>query len=53
MPEVVAIGETMVLFSPMGDGPLRYIHTFEKRIGGAESNVCIGLARAWDTPQAG
>ena len=35
----------MVLFSPMGDGPLRYIHHFEKRIGGAESNVCIGLAR--------
>lgn len=45
MPEVVAIGETMVLFSPVGDGPLRYIHLFEKRIGGAESNVCIGLAR--------
>lgn len=45
MPEVVAMGETMVLFSPMGDGPLRYIHHFEKRIGGAESNVCIGLSR--------
>lgn len=45
MPEVVAIGETMVLFSPMGDGPLRYIHHFEKKIGGAESNACIGLAR--------
>ena len=45
MPEVVAIGETMVLFTPLGEGPLRYIHHFEKRIGGAESNVCIGLAR--------
>jgi len=45
MPDVVAIGETMVLFTPMGEGPLRYIHHFERRIGGAESNVCIGLAR--------
>lgn len=45
MPEVVAIGETMVLFTPLSDGPLRYVHHFEKRIGGAESNVCIGLAR--------
>jgi len=45
MPEVVAIGETMVLFSPVGDGPLRYIQHFEKRIGGAESNVCICLVR--------
>ncbi len=45
MPEVVAIGETMVLFTPLGEGPLRYIHHFEKRIGGAESNVCIGLSR--------
>lgn len=45
MPDVVAIGETMVLFTPLGEGPLRYIHHFEKRIGGAESNLCIGLSR--------
>lgn len=45
MPDVVTLGETMVLFTPMGDGPLRYVHHFEKRIGGAESNVCIGLTR--------
>lgn len=43
--DVVALGETMVLFAPMSDGPLRYVHQFEKRIGGAESNVCIGLAK--------
>ncbi len=45
MPEVVAIGETMVLFTPDLDGPLRYVHQFRKGIGGAESNVCIGLTR--------
>lgn len=45
MPDVIAIGETMVLFAPLGDGPLRYVHHFEKRIAGAESNVLIGLAR--------
>lgn len=45
MPEVVTIGETMVLFTPEHDGPLRYVHRFAKGIGGAESNVCIGLTR--------
>lgn len=45
MPEVVTLGETMVLFSPDQQGPLRYIHHFSKRIAGAESNVAIGLAR--------
>lgn len=45
MPDVVAVGETMVLFSPTADGPLRYVHHFEKRIGGAESNVCIAVVR--------
>lgn len=49
MPEVVAIGETMVLFTPAADGPLRYVHQFHKGIGGAESNVCIGLARLGHT----
>ena len=45
MPDVVTIGETMVLFTPEHDGPLRYVHRFAKGIGGAESNVCIGLVR--------
>ncbi|NGQ95946.1 sugar kinase [Brevibacillus sp. SYP-B805] len=43
--DVVTLGETMVLFHPAADGPLRYVHQFEKTIGGAESNVAIGLAR--------
>lgn len=45
MPEVITLGETMVLFSPMQSGPLRYVHNYQKRIAGAESNVAIGIAR--------
>ncbi|MFC4768059.1 sugar kinase [Effusibacillus consociatus] len=43
--DVITFGETMVLFNPVSVGPLRYAAQFEKTIGGAESNVAIGLAR--------
>lgn len=43
--DVVTFGETMVLFNPETQGPLRYVGTFTKSIGGAESNVAIALAR--------
>lgn len=43
--DVVTFGETMVLFNSLSVGPLRYSSQFEKTIGGAESNVAIGLAR--------
>ncbi len=43
--DVVTFGETMVLFNPDSNGPLRYVHNFTKSIGGAESNVAIALAR--------
>ncbi len=45
MMDVVTFGETMVLFNPETEGPLRYVGTFTKSIGGAESNVAIALAR--------
>lgn len=45
MPEVVTFGETMVLMDPVEQGPLRYVNLFVKRIGGAESNFAIALAR--------
>ena len=35
----------MVLFQPEQMLPLEYIHQFPKKIGGAESNVAIGLTR--------
>ena len=43
--EVVTFGETMVLFQPNDMLPLEYVHQFQKQIGGAESNVAIGLQR--------
>lgn len=43
--DVVTMGESMVLFVPNLPGPLRYIENFQRRFGGAESNVAIALAR--------
>lgn len=43
--DVVTIGETMVLFTPNTEGPMRYVQQFSRKYGGAESNVAIGLAR--------
>lgn len=43
--DVVTFGETMVLFHPLTTGPLRFAGQFAKTVGGAESNVAIGLAR--------
>lgn len=45
MSEVITLGETMVMFSPEQNGPLRYVQRFQKRIAGTESNVAIGLVR--------
>lgn len=43
--DVITFGESMVLFNPNNNGPLRYVHNFTKSIAGAESNVAIALAR--------
>ncbi len=45
MTDVVSLGETMVLMNPVEQGPLKYVHSFRKKIGGAESNFAIGLSR--------
>lgn len=45
MPEIVAIGETMALMVPMQTGPLRYVSSFYRTLGGAESNLCIAVSR--------
>lgn len=45
MAEVVTFGETMVLLIPRDNGPLRHAAEFKKHVGGAESNVAVGLAR--------
>lgn len=43
--DVITFGESMVLFTPMKTGPLRYVGQFEKTVGGAESNFAIALTR--------
>ncbi|HYG57615.1 MAG TPA: sugar kinase, partial [Symbiobacteriaceae bacterium] len=45
MVDVLTFGETMLVFSPESTGPLRHVDSFRKSIGGAESNVAIGLSR--------
>lgn len=43
--DVITFGESMVQFNPAKTGPLRYVHQFDKTVGGAESNVAIALSR--------
>lgn len=45
MPEVITIGETMVVFDSVSAGPLRYSNQFTCRTGGAETNVAVGVVR--------
>jgi len=49
MPELVTLGETMVVFNPASSGPLQYITDFRRLVGGAESNVAIGVSRLGHT----
>ncbi|MGW1889653.1 sugar kinase [Streptomyces sp. NPDC002004] len=44
--DVVALGESLVTFLPTRPGPLADVPSFDRDIGGAESNVACGLARA-------
>ncbi|KKI92779.1 2-dehydro-3-deoxygluconokinase [Bacillus sp. SA1-12] len=43
--DVLSIGETMVVFSPEEEGPMRYASNYRARVAGAETNTLIGLAR--------
>lgn len=49
MAEVVTIGETMLMMNPVQSGPLRYVSSFTKTVGGAESNLCIAVTRLGHT----
>ncbi|MEU5886444.1 PfkB family carbohydrate kinase [Streptomyces sp. NPDC047461] len=44
--DVVALGESMVTFLPTRPGRLADVPSFERGIGGAESNLACGLAAA-------
>lgn len=45
MKDVITVGESMVVFTPQSSPIMRYTDTFSKNLGGAETNVAIGLAR--------
>ena len=45
MPDIVTLGESMVLLVPDRAGLLRYADRFERYVAGAESNTAIGLVR--------
>lgn len=44
-PEVVTLGEAMVLLVPTRRGLLRHATQFDRHVAGAESNLAVGLAR--------
>lgn len=45
MNDVITIGDAMITFNPAATGPMRFVSTFERKIGGAELNVAIGCSR--------
>jgi len=45
MPEVITIGESMVMFIASQGDSLEFVSDFTRHLAGAESNVAIGLAR--------
>lgn len=49
MPSVVTFGETMVVLNAARTGPLRYVESFTRSLGGAESNVAVGVVRLGHT----
>lgn len=45
MLDVVTLGESMILLTPLSQGRMRYADLYRRSLAGAESNVAIGLAR--------
>jgi 2-dehydro-3-deoxygluconokinase len=43
--EVATLGEALVVMDPVAPGRLRHVEGFRKRVGGAELNVAVALAR--------
>jgi 2-dehydro-3-deoxygluconokinase len=42
---IATIGDAMVVFNPSKTGPLRFVPSFERAVGGAELNFAIGVTR--------
>ena len=45
MNDVITIGDALITFNPQAKGPMKYLNTFERKVGGAELNFAIGCAR--------
>lgn len=45
MKDVITIGDAMITFNPASTGPMRFVQSFERKVGGAELNFAIGIAR--------
>jgi 2-dehydro-3-deoxygluconokinase len=45
MLDVMTIGDAMITFNPVVNGPLRFVHSFDRKVGGAELNFAIGCSR--------
>ncbi|GGA90958.1 sugar kinase [Ornithinibacillus halotolerans] len=45
MNDIITIGEAMIVFDPSATGPLRFVNSFDKKVGGAELNFAIGCTR--------
>src|SRR5690625_5152717 len=43
--DVITIGDAMITFDPSNTGPLRFVDSFRKKVGGAELNFAIGCSR--------
>lgn len=49
MPEVITLGETLVVFDSLKSGPLRYASQYDCHTGGAETTVAVGVVRQGHT----
>ena len=45
MIDVTALGEPLVQFNPLEEGPLKHAPLYEKHAAGSEANVIIGVSR--------
>ena len=43
--QATTLGEALIVMDPTSKGPLKHVDTFAKRVGGAELNVAVALAR--------
>lgn len=45
MKDVITIGDAMITLNPSSIGPMRFVSSFDRKVGGAELNLAIGCAR--------